>query len=175
MIKMKKILILIMISLTSCKEDYPPLETVPYVDIKKYLGTWYEIASFPNSFQKDCTGTTANYTLKSDGEVSVVNQCYKFKPDGEESIAKGIAQVVDTSTNSKLRVSFFWPFFGDYWIIDLADDYSYAVVGNPSREYLWILSRTRVMNEKVYNAILERVKAKGFNTNYLKRTLQPLP
>ncbi len=166
-------ILLMSLLIAGCSHTYQPLETVPHVDVEKYMGTWYEIASFPNSFQKDCTGTTANYSLKPEGGVRVVNKCFKHKLDGEESIATGVAEVVDTVTNSKLRVSFFWPFFGDYWIIDLAKDYTYAVVGHPNREYLWILSRTPVMDQKIYEGILGRVKNKGFDVGKLKITLQP--
>jgi apolipoprotein D and lipocalin family protein len=158
--------------ISSCTKDYPHLDTVPYVDVPKYMGTWYEIANIPNSFQKNCTGTTAHYHLDSDGDVRVVNKCFKFKLDGEETIAKGTAKVVDTQTNSKLKVSFFWPFFGDYWIIDLAPDYAYAVVASPSREYLWILNRTPTMEESVYQNLMDVIKNKGFDISKIKKTLQ---
>lgn len=155
-----------------CAREYPHLDTVPKVDIPKYMGTWYEIANLPNSFQKNCTGTTANYELKPDGTVSVINKCFKLRLDGEEEVAKGVAHVADTQTNSKLRVSFFWPFFGDYWIIDLAPDYTHAVVASPSREYLWILNRTPVMDEVLYQSLLYKAKDKGFDISKIQKTLQ---
>ena len=120
----------------------PPLEPVAHVDLSRYLGTWYEIASFPQSFQRGCTATTATYTLRDDGQIDVVNRCRKGSPDGPEKVAHGRARVVDRSSNAKLEVSFFRPFWGDYWIIDLGADYEYAVAGHPGRDYLWILSRT---------------------------------
>jgi apolipoprotein D and lipocalin family protein len=149
----------------------PPLETVPRVELSRYVGTWYEIASFPQSFQRGCTATTATYTQRADGEIDVLNRCRKGSPEGEESSATGRARVVDRASNAKLEVSFFRPFWGDYWVIDLAPDYSYAVVGHPGRDYLWILSRTASMPAATYDGILERLKAKGYETGRLVRTV----
>ena len=150
----------------------PPLRTVAHVDLGRYVGTWYEIANFPQSFQRGCTATTATYTIREDGDIDVLNRCRKGSPDGEEKSARGRARVVDRSTNAKLEVSFFRPFWGDYWIIDLADDYSYAVVGHPGRDYLWILSRTPTMPDAIYQAILGRLRAEGYETSRLVRTMQ---
>lgn len=150
----------------------PPLATVARVDLSRYLGTWFEIANFPQSFQRGCTATTATYTLRPDGEIDVLNRCRKGSIDGKEKTALGRARVVDRTTNAKLEVSFFRPFWGDYWIVDLADDYSYAVVGHPGRDYLWILSRTPTMPEATYQAIVRRLEAQGYETSRLVRTLQ---
>ncbi len=166
------LLFVLTVCIWGCSKEYPHLDTVPQVDIPKYMGTWYEIANLPNSFQKDCTGTTAHYSLTPNGDVKVVNKCFKFKLDGKESVATGSASVVDTKTNSKLKVTFFWPFFGDYWIIDLAPDYTYAVVASPSREYLWILNRKPVMEEVLYQSLITKIKDKGFDTAKVKKTLQ---
>jgi apolipoprotein D and lipocalin family protein len=151
----------------------PPLQTVPRVDLSRYTGTWYEIASFPQSFQEGCTGTTATYTLRDDGDISVVNRCRKGSLQGEEDSAEGVARVADPTSNAKLEVSFFWPFWGDYWIIDLGSDYEYAVVGHPGRDYLWILSRTPTMDGGTYRGILSRLRAKGYPLDRLRKTLQP--
>jgi apolipoprotein D and lipocalin family protein len=150
----------------------PPLETVAHVDLSRYVGTWYEIASFPQRFQRGCTATTATYTLREDGDVDVLNRCRKGSLDGEERSARGRARVVDRATNAKLEVSFFRPFWGDYWIVDLADDYAYAVVGHPGRDYLWILARAPTMPEATYRSILARLQAQGYETSRLVRTLQ---
>jgi apolipoprotein D and lipocalin family protein len=150
----------------------PVLETVPHVDLDRYLGTWYELASFPQSFQRGCTVTTATYVLRDDGQIDVVNRCRLGSPDGKEKVARGRARVVDRITNAKLEVSFFRPFWGLYWIIDLAPDYSYAVVGHPGRDYLWILSRTPTMNEETYQRILARLRAQRYETSRLVRTRQ---
>ena len=144
------------------------LPTVPYVDLKRYLGRWYEIARYPNRFEKPgIRDVTATYTLRPDGRISVVNACYH--PDGRREAASGWAKVSDTGTNAKLRVTFFWPFFGNYWVIDLAPDYEYAVIGEPSRKYLWILSRTPEMSEESYRAITQRLTALGYDPSRLIR------
>lgn len=150
----------------------PPLQTVPRVDLQRYTGTWYEVASFPQRFQKGCTRTQATYTLKPDGEIGVRNRCNRDGVDGPESSVEGRARVVDGATNAKLEVSFFWPFWGDYWVIDLADDYSFAVVGHPSRNYLWILSRTPSLPTVTYDGILDRLRAQGYDLAKLQRTEQ---
>jgi apolipoprotein D and lipocalin family protein len=151
----------------------PPLQTVPRVDLDRYLGTWYEIASYPQRFQRGCTASRADYALRPDGGIDVVNSCRLDALDGPEKVARGRAKVVDGSANATLKVSFFRPIWGNYWIIDLADDYSYAVVGHPGRDYLWILSRTRALPDPTYQGILGRLQAVSYDTTRLVRTLQP--
>lgn len=148
------------------------LETVPYVDLLKYSGKWFEIASYPQPFQKGCLFTTAEYSLSEKGFIIVENSCYKDSLNKVKSDIKGKAFVVKGTGNSKLKVQFFWPFRGKYWIIDLADDYSYAIVSHPNKKYLWILSRTSIMNESVYNEIKSRLKEKGFDLSKLQITQQ---
>jgi apolipoprotein D and lipocalin family protein len=160
-------------SSTTARRQLPPLVTVAQVDLNRYLGTWYEIASFPQRFQRGCTASNATYSLRSDGQIDVVNRCRKNSLDGEEKIAQGRARVVDRATNAKLEVSFFRPFWGDYWIVDLGPSYDYAVVGHPSRDYLWILCRTRTMDGATYDGILARLRAQGYEVERLQRTLQP--
>lgn len=170
----KLIPFLLLLPLVACDEaDDSTLQTVESVDVEQYMGTWYEIANFPMRFQEGCTGTTATYSLDGD-KVKVLNRCFIDTLDGEEEVAEGWARVVDTESNAKLEVSFFRPFWGDYWVIDLADDYSYAVVGHPDRSYLWILSRTPQMDEQVYAGILERlVDESGYDLTPLTVTDQP--
>jgi apolipoprotein D and lipocalin family protein len=148
------------------------LQTVPFVDLKKYAGKWYEIAAFPQRFQKGCHCTTAEYTLTDKGYVIVENRCNKNSSNGKQSYIKGKAFVEENSGNAKLKVQFFWPFKGKYWIIDLADDYSYAVIGHPNKKYLWILSRTPHMPETLYQQIIARIKANGFDLSKIKITDQ---
>lgn len=150
-----------------------PLQVVPRVDIERYLGTWYEIATIPQRFQKGCVGVTATYTRRDDGAIEVLNSCRKETLDGEMKTVKGKAWVVDKNTNAKLKVQFFWPFRADYWIIELDPDYQYAVVGHPSRKYLWILSRTPQMDEALYQGLIQRIANKGYDPSLIKRTLQP--
>ena len=129
------------------KEEHNTLEVVPHVELKKYLGKWYDIAHLPFRFQEGCTDTTAIYTLSEDGSISVLNECRR---NGKVKQAKGKAKVVDKNSGAKLKVTFFWPFYGDYWIINLGKDYDYAVVGTPNRNYLWILSRTLKMDDSYF-------------------------
>lgn len=148
------------------------LQTVPNVDLKKYADKWYEIASYPQRFQKGCHCTTAEYTLSEKGYVIVENRCNRDSVNGKQSYIKGKAFVEKNSGNAKLKVQFFWPFKGKYWIIDLADDYSYAVVSHPNKEYLWILSRTSEMDDTVYERIISRLKEKEFDLLKLQKTPQ---
>lgn len=144
------------------------VETVPYVDIKRYMGKWYEISSYPQWFEKGLTGVSAFYTLK-ETYVEVLNSGYKT---GKRQEARGIARVVKDSGNAKLKVSFFRPFYGKYWIIDLATDYSWVVVSDPSRSTLWVMCRTQTMNEALYQSILERLVDKGFDISKLVKMKQ---
>jgi len=155
------------------KNPKPEVRTVPYVDLNRYLGRWYEISSFPQRFAKGCTATRATYTAVKEGRIEVLNECHLNSLDGELKQAQGYAKVVDTESNSKLKVTFFWPFFGDYWIIDLGANYDYAVVGSPDREYLWVLSRNTTMDETTYQEILSRAQAQGFDVTRLVKMLQP--
>ena len=158
---------------TTEAESLPPLQTVERVDLQRYLGTWFEIASYPQRFQAGCTATTADYALRADGKIRVINRCRKGGLDGKLDKAEGLARVVDGEGNAKLEVSFFRPFWGDYWIIDLDPDYRYAVVGHPGRDYLWILSREPSMEPATYDAILARLQDQHYDTSRLVRTLQP--
>ncbi len=149
------------------KEKLPQLEVVPHVELERYLGKWYEIAHLPFRFEEGCTDITATYSLLKDGRVSVLNECRK---DGKLKQAKGKAKVVDQNTGAKLKVTFFWPFYGDYWITELGKNYEYSVVGTPSHKYLWILSRTPHINGKLFSKLIESAKSKGFDVDSLIKT-----
>jgi len=148
------------------------IQTVPQVDLTRYAGKWYEIASYPQRFQKGCTCTTAEYTPTDKGFLVVENRCNKDSVNGKPSYIKGKVFADENSGNAKLKVQFLWPFKGKYWIIDLADDYSYAVVSHPNKKYLWILSRTPKMNDLSYNQITNRLVEKGFDLSKLLITKQ---
>ena len=144
------------------------LPVVEKVDLNRYLGKWHEIARLPMFFERNCiSDVTAEYSLRPDGKIGVLNQCRQ--KDGTLSTASGTARVVDQSTNAKLKVSFFWPFFGDYWILELGPNYEYAMVGEPSRKYLWILSRQPNLDEDTYLKLVTKAKLLGFNTSQLIR------
>lgn len=175
---MRKVIASALMILSGCawfdRPTGPPVQVVPHVDISRYAGTWYEIAKYPNRFQKGCVATSATYTVLPGGRaVEVLNRCRSGSLDGPFRSIKGKARVVDEDTGARLKVTFFWPFSGDYWIIDLGSEYEYAVVATPDRKYLWILSRTPRMDEETYGRILEKVRAQHFDPSRLKRTLQP--
>ncbi|MBD3808988.1 MAG: lipocalin family protein [Sulfuricurvum sp.] len=157
--------------LTGCSAKYPPLPTVSSLDLERYGGKWIEIARYENRFEQGCAGASADYTLK-DGKIGVLNRCYDEKGSltGE---ANGEAYATDTS-NTKLKVTFFWPFYGDYHVIMLADDYRYSVVGEPSRRYLWILSRNPKLSDDDKHRILTELPQLGYNPSKLYwTTVQP--
>ena len=141
------------------------------VVLNSYLGRWYEIARYEQGFQKDCDGVTADYALRDDGKLSVINTCRK--PDGKIKQATGKAKVVDTATGAKLKVSFFGPFYGDYWVLDHADDYSWSIVGEGSGRYLWLLSREAQPSQAKVDTLIARAKALGYDTSMLRITKQP--
>jgi apolipoprotein D and lipocalin family protein len=148
----------------------PALQAVSNLDLERYLGKWYEIASYPNRIQRGCEATTATYIRLPDGDIKVVNECRR---EGRTTSIEGKAWVAgDGAQASKLKVRFFWPFAGDYWVIALAGDYSWAIVGEPSREYLWILARTPTLDEAVYARLLREVRDSGYDPERLQRTVQ---
>jgi len=147
-----------------------PMRVVPSVDLTRYAGKWYEIARLPNRFQRDCASdTTASYTLRPDGKITVVNACRTS--EGKAKTATGTARLAsDKEPKSKLKVSFFWPFYGNYWIIDLDPDYQWAVVGEPGRKYFWILSREPRLDDTLYQQVLDRAKQQGYDVSRLIKT-----
>ena len=164
--RIRAFLIVILFALGGCVVG-PPLEVVPSVDLDRYVGLWYEIARYPVFFQEGCTNTTAEYALRDDGRIAVVNTCHDGSPEGPVRRIEGTARIADPTTNAKLKVQFFWPFEGDYWIIDLDEAYTWVVVGEPTRRYLWILSRTPTMDETLYRQITDELPAKGYDPTKL--------
>lgn len=152
------------------------VKTVSHVDIERYMGKWYEIARIPNSFQDQCTGNvTADYTLREDGKVEVVNSC--LEKDGKTDTADGIAKIDDTETNAKLKVSFvsifgIQLFWGNYWILYLDENYENAAVGDPSRKYGWILSRKTALSEEELGPIYQKLKENGYSPDDFVPTRQ---
>ena len=148
---------------TGCANTNRPLQTVERVDVIKYLGTWHEIARYENFFEKGCIQPNATYSLQKNGTLKVENRCIK---NGKNELAIGEAYAVD-ETFSKLKVSFFWPFYGDYQIIMLDENYTYAVIGEPSRKYFWILGRSYKLDDKALGEILEKMPSFGYDKNKL--------
>jgi len=153
-----------------------PPETVSQVDLNRYLGTWYELKRLPNRFQDQCVGNvTAEYRGLENGDIEVINRC--LKENGMLDEADGVARVVDTASNAKLEVSFVslfgWRlFWGDYWIIDLGDDYDYAVIGTPNRKYGWILSRTVSLAPELWAHIHQVLIDNGYDPEVFVSTPQ---
>jgi len=142
------------------------------VELNRYLGKWYEQARYEAGFQKGCEAVTAEYSQKPDGAVAVVNACRQGSVTRPVKTAEATARVVDGSNGSKLKVTFFWPIEGDYWVLDRAPDYSWSIVGEPLGRYLWILTRSQALSSRQYAALEERAKALGYNTDMLRRTQQ---
>lgn len=149
---------------------HPP-ETLKHVDLERYMGTWYEIAAFPNRFQRGCRCTSAHYALKGN-QVSILNQCIKGQ---KQATAKGKAWPVANTGNSQLKVQFFWPFRGDYWILYLSKHYQRALVGSPNRQYLWVLARQKTLSTADYNAMLDVARKQGFDVSRLVKTKHSCP
>jgi apolipoprotein D and lipocalin family protein len=156
-----------------------PLPTQDWVDLERYAGRWYEIARLPNRFQEQCAGdVTASYTVRPDGLIAIVNECRR--KDGTVTRAEGVARRAEAKgPASRLKVRFapaflsFLPMvWGDYWIVELDLDYRYAVVGDPSRKYLWILSRDPDMDAATYDSLTDRARGLGFDASRLLRTPQ---
>ena len=172
-------LVIFALFLAGKKSNAQELTVVDSVDLQRYAGKWYEIARLPNRFQEECMeNVSATYEILESGEIKVVNRCRK---EGDEfSEAEGIARRASLEgPNTKLKVRFapsflsFLPFvWGNYWIIDLAPDYSYAVIGEPNREYLWVLARTQKLKENTFQEILERAKKQGYKLSDLILTKQ---
>lgn len=141
------------------------------VEIEKYLGKWYEIARYENRFEKDCEAVTAEYNKLPDGKVGIKNSCRKNGIDGPLEVADGKAKIVEGSNNTKFKVSFWGPLYvGNYWILDRADDYSWAIVGEPSGRYLWILSRKAPLSEKERKALYTKAKKLNYDLSLVRET-----
>jgi apolipoprotein D and lipocalin family protein len=160
-------------SLALASKKLPDMKTVSYVDVDRYLGLWYEIARFPNSFQKGCDSATAEYSLVSEGTIRVFNTCLSSKNDKVRT-ADGQAKIADRNSNAKLKVTFLpkWLRFlniglANYWIIDLDVDYRWVVVSEPSRKFMWILSREPQMSQDVYEGILKRAQEQDLDVSKL--------
>lgn len=164
--------------LTSANAEEGELKTVPSVELKRYTGTWYEIARFPNESQENCAGnTTSTYFQQPDGDLTVINKC--LDQSGETKTQRGEATISDETNNAKFAVryapkivSFLPNVWSDYWIIDLDEDYKYSVVGSSDRTDLRILSRTPELDEATYQKILQTIKEKGFSAERLVKTSQ---
>lgn len=162
-------LIIIASIMSSCNAQKSSIDktVVKELELEKYLGKWYEISRYDHSFERDLVGVTATYSIRDDGKIKVVNSGYEKTLNGEISVAIGKAKIPNINMPSKLKVSFFWIFYGDYFVLELDKEYQWAVVGSSSDKYLWILSRTAQMEEKTYQQLLNKLTKRGYDVNKL--------
>jgi len=176
--KISVLLAIMAIHFSGCMTDQEPAgmidkTTVQGVDLERYLGTWYEIARYPHSFEKNLVGVTATYSYRKDGKIKVLNQGFKDSLDGPLKTATGKAKIPDPEDPSRLKVSFFLFFYADYFILELDQEhYQWAMIGSSSDNYLWILSRTPIMEEDIYEMLLQRAGERGYDLSRLERVPQ---
>ena len=160
-----------MIMFSSAQSQKSP-SVVSSVDLNRYKGLWYEIARLPNFFERKLKCTSATYTLREDGRITVLNKGNYLSDPKKSTSSKGVAWIPDKKYPAKLKVQFFWPFSGDYWIMDLDKEYGYVLVGDPSAKYLWILSREKRMDDSTYNMLLQKAVANGYDIKSIIRVEQ---
>jgi apolipoprotein D and lipocalin family protein len=168
----KTALTLFTIMILSSVQSQKVPSVVTTVDLKKYQGFWYEIARLPNFFERKLKCTSATYTLRDDGRITVLNKGNYLTNPQKSTSAKGIAWIPDKNSPAKLKVQFFWPFSGDYWIMDLDKEYRYVLVGDPSLKYLWILAREKKMDESTYRMLLQKSIDNGYDVKSIIRVEQ---
>ena len=173
----RKIILIFFLSLTivSCKSQQSMIDksVVKELDIDRYLGRWYEIARYDHKFERGLQGVTATYSFREDGKIKVVTAGFQDSLDGPRSDAVGKAKIPDPNVPGKLKVSFFWFFYGDYYVLELDKDYEWALVGSSVDKYLWILSRSPRMEETLYKDLLERLVERGYDVKKLIKVQQP--
>jgi len=163
------LVLICLVVLCSCKDQITMINktVVHELDIQRYLGKWYEIARYDHKFERGLVGVTASYSLREDGKIKVVNSGFKGSLNGKKSEAIGKAKIPDPKVPSKLKVSFFWIFYADYFVLELDDDYQWAVVGSSADHYLWILSRTPQLDDSLYQELLHKLSNRGYDVNKL--------
>jgi len=139
------------------------------LDLNRYAGTWYELARFDTFFQKGCVASTATYTPRENGDVTVLNRCREDRVDGKLKEITGKAWVPDRAEPGKLRVQFFWPFSGPYWVLEVAEDYSWALVGHPEKTRCWVFTRAPAIEDGLYQQLVEKLRARGYDVSKLVR------
>jgi apolipoprotein D and lipocalin family protein len=170
---MKKLFLILTIFMiiSSAKSQKVP-SVVSNVDLNRYQGLWYEIARLPNYFERKLKCASATYTLRPDGKITVLNKGNYITDPQRSTSAKGVAWVPDKNSPAKLKVQFFWPFSGNYWIMYLDPEYKYVLVGDPSLKYLWILAREKKMDESTYKMLLHEAIENGYDVKNIIRIEQ---
>jgi apolipoprotein D and lipocalin family protein len=167
-------LLVLLFLMNSCNSQDKMIDktVVKELDIERYLGKWYEIGRYDHRFERGLVGVTASYSFRDDGKIKVVNTGFKETINGQKSEAIGKAKIPDPNAPSKLKVSFFWLFYGDYFVLELDENYQWAVIGSSTDKYLWILSRTAQMDETVYLELLNKLTTRGYDIDKLIRVAQ---
>jgi len=168
----KTIFTLITIMLFNSANSQKPFSVVTTVDLNRYKGKWHEIARLPNFFERKLKCISATYTLRDDGKITVLNAGNYITDPQKSTSSKGVAWIPDKNSPAKLKVQFFWPFSGDYWIMELDKDYRYVLVGDPSLKYLWILAREKEMDETTYHMLLQKAIDTGYDVKSIIRVEQ---
>jgi apolipoprotein D and lipocalin family protein len=168
----KNVLFIIAIMMFSSAQSQKSPAVVSSVDLNRYKGLWYEIARLPNFFERKLKCTSATYTLREDGRITVLNKGYYLSDPKKSTSSKGVAWIPDKKYPAKLKVQFFWPFSGDYWILYLDKEYRYVLVGDPSAKYLWILAREKQMDDSTYNMLLQKAIDNGYDVKTIIRVEQ---
>lgn len=168
----KPVLILLTIMIFSSAHSQKSLTVVSTVELNRYKGVWYEIARLPNYFERKLKCTSATYTLREDGRITVLNKGNFITDPQKSTSAKGVAWVPDKKSPAKLKVQFFWPFSGNYWIMELDKEYRYVLVGDPTLKYLWILAREKTMDESTYKMLLQKAIDNGYDIKSIIRVEQ---
>lgn len=170
--KMTSIILFLPLLFSNTIQSQKTPSVVSEVDLNRYQGNWYEIARLPNFFERKLKCTSASYTLRDDGRITVLNKGNYLADPTKSTSSQGVAWIPDKKSPAKLKVQFFWPFSGDYWIIELDKEYKYVLVGEPAHKYLWILAREKKMDEKTYNMLLGKAVENGYNVESIIRVEQ---
>lgn len=168
-------LVFFVLSMVNCSGQKKVVDksVVKSLDLNRYLGTWYEIARYDHRFERGLVGVTANYSMRDDGKIRVINSGYKQTLDGELSRAEGKAKIPDpVNEPGKFKVSFFWIFYADYFVLELDENYQWAIIGSSTDKYLWILSRSPQMNGDLYRELLNKIEERGYDVSTLIKVQQ---
>ena len=171
----KNLILTLFIVFFSCQDEsrnMNKLKTVPYVDLEKFMGDWYVIANIPTFLEKNATNAIESYKLNSKGEVETTFSFYKDNPNGEKKEYHPKGFIIDKNSNAEWKMQFLWPFKMTSLIIDLADDYSYTVIGVPNLKYVWIMSRKPELSDETYKSILDKLQNFGFDLSKIKKIVQ---
>jgi apolipoprotein D and lipocalin family protein len=159
------------LALTGCYDTAPPPDVATGVELERFAGKWFEIAKLPRLTEANCTATVASYTLRADGDLDMTSECHLDELDGPVKSLSAKAKVIDRAVTAKLALDV-GGFYGDYWILEVGQSYEYAVIGHPSRDYLWVLSRTPTLDDSTLHGILKRAEAQRFDVSRLEYTQQ---